>query len=297
MLAVTMFGMKIRALLSAAMFFCSVGTLVSAEPTAEELREQAQQAEMYMNAMGAVADLAELNSLLIGLTTPEDVQAAMPHIAAAVDAYHRHVMALPEECNPARTPEWEACFEEWSAQNATLKSISEDEDFQALLAGHEGLMYELLLKSENLLVFVGDSQVEYMIMGATDPTLERPAVVRERAATVRAEARMRHHAFMQQHADIVSGGDGANAAAAIVFKSASQKDRSVELNDEQMNFIEQYIGAVYPQSHRGFTFRQFSPDGTGYIIFMLYEGVCADASGKQYIINVPVYFLTRAAKL
>ncbi len=50
-----------------------------------------------MNAMGAVADLVELNSLLIGLTTPEDVQAAMPHSAAAVDAYHRHVMALPEE--------------------------------------------------------------------------------------------------------------------------------------------------------------------------------------------------------
>ena len=286
-------GMKMRVLFSSALLFSSVSPVWAAETDLQELQIQTEQSELYMNATGIVAALAELNCALIDLQTPADVQAAMPAITAAIDSFEQHVQAIPEEFDPPQTEVWKACFAALAEQNDILQSISENEDFQALLSAHEGLMYQLLLRSEVLPVYVGDSQAEYMLMGATDPTLSRPTVVVEKASAVRAEAAARHLSFMKEHADVVTGGNGADVASAIVFASASQKERSLE---EQGRFVEQYISAVYPQCRRGYTFRRFESDGSGYLIFMIYTGVCVDESGEQRMINVPVYFRTRAAQ-
>ena len=290
-------GMKIRALFSAALLLSAVSLTKADEPGLQELQSETVQAEMYMNAMGAVAALAELNSVLIGLESPEDVQAAMPAIDAAVEAYHHSVHALPEECNPPSTPEWDSCFEAWAAQNKALQGICESEEFIGLLGGHEGLMYHLLLHSVYLPVFVEDSTAEYMLMGVTDPDNVRPSVVCTKVAALRAEAAERHSAYLAEHVDEVSGGDGADAANAIVLKSATQKERSAELVEEQGAQIADYVTAVYPQCNRGYTYRLFTPDGASYVVFMIYAGLCADEDGTLYLVNLPIYFQTKAAGL
>ena len=97
--------MKIRALFSAALLLSAVSLTKAYEPGLQELQAQATQAEMYMNAISAVAALAELNGLLADLETPADVQAALPTIGSVVEEYHQNVQALPEDCNPPDTPE------------------------------------------------------------------------------------------------------------------------------------------------------------------------------------------------
>ena len=288
-------GMKIRALFSAALLLSAVSLTKADEPGLQELQAQATQAEMYMNAISAVAALAELNGLLADLETPADVQAALPTIGSVVEEYHQYVQALPEDCNPPDTPEWDSCFKDWSAQNDVLREISEDEKFVELLSSNEGLMYHLLLHSEYLPVFVAGSATEYMMMGATSPEIKRPAAVEAKVAALRAEAAERHVSYMAAHADVFSGGNGADAEHAIVFKSAAQEERSAELVEEQKTQIESYVTAVFPNCNRGYTFRQFSPDGASYLVFMVYAGLCTDEKGVPYLVNLPIYFRTKDA--
>lgn len=290
-------GMKMHALFSTALLFSAAGLITADEPALHELQTQTRQAEMYMNAMGAVAALTELNSILIGLETVEDIQVAMPAINAAVESYDNYVHALPEECNPPTSPEWDNCFETWAAQNKILREICETEGFIELLGSHEGLMYHLLLHSQYLPVFVDDSTAEYMLMSVTDPDIQRPAVVGEKVSALRAEAAEKHRAYMVEHEEVVSGGNGVDVAHAIVLNTASQKERSAELVEEQGKQIEAYVSAVYPQCNRGYTFRIFTPDGASYVVFMFYAGLCADEDGQYYLINLPIYFRTKEAGL
>lgn len=239
----------------------------------------------------STAALRNLHKVLSGLKNDEDVKVALPAIEKAIADYDAAMNALPK----AWTPQ-EADLVDWRRAHRALRDLCTLDEFVVLVWANDALMYYLLLSSENLPCYLHEDTAEYMMMSVSMPGDETDPDMVPHCDKVRNAAADRHAAYMSEHADSYSGGNGADAASAIVLKPlvAAGNDENQNGTEElEQKLIAEYMHAVYPQFNAGYSFVRASPDGSFYIIMTQYPGVYENAQGQLKLISFYVYFCTK----
>ena len=241
----------------------------------------------------STVELRELYRLLSGIKTVAEAQALHPQLAAVVARYDACMYAIPEDTVPT-----DEMLKDWRAAHRELRKLCEREDFVALVWVSEPLMHVLLLQSSNLPCYLDEQTADYMMMTATNlmEEAESPRML-EACAKLRADAAERHRAFMQEHADTYGGGDGHDAASAIMlrpFSEAGASSDDEEVDSAQKDLVFDYIKAVYPEFSCGYSSRLATPEGGLYIVMSQFPGLYTREDGELRIINYKLYFCTKA---
>lgn len=235
--------------------------------------------------------LRNLHKVLSGLKNDEDVKVALPEIEKAIADYDTAMNALPKVWRPQ-----DVDLVDWRRAHRALRDLCTSDEFVDLAWMNDAIKYYLMLASENLPCYLYEETAEYMMMTVSMPGEEQDPAMLPHCDKVRNAAATRHAAYMQEHADSYSGGNGADAASAIILKplvEAGDAENQNAAEDVERKLIADYMHAVYPQFNAGYSFVQASPDGSFYIIMTQYPGVYENAQGELKLISFYVYFCTK----
>ena len=240
-----------------------------------------------LNAVkNATAALKRLHQCLSSLRTPDDAVGALLMLDGAILAHEEALLSIPETwCVPATEEAEQARSAYVEALNALEECCTQDE-FISLMWQSDVLKYYLLLKSPQLPYFIYDETAEYMMMmtgvSVTDGDETRSKALEEKCAAIREEASGRHVAFMQEHAAVYAGGNGANAESAIVLRPVAERAEGTQLVEEETKdaLISRYMRAVYPQFQSGYAFVEATPEGGFYHIMAQYPGLYEAEDGS-----------------
>lgn len=259
------------------------------ETTAQQCEQVAEQ--LHRLAANATEALNEAAAIMEGVKTKEDTQAAAEDLNKALNALETFYALYSQADNKAKLAE----EDHTGVKNAIIR-VSQAWDTIASESADtlscEELIYQLFVRPSLLSVCLfqtDDGRMEpWLSVSPIDQQRQVPGL-REEQEAWRASAKKRHEAFMAEHQDILTGGNGADKESAICLPA----DMSQEA---QRQIVMQYLDSVYARVDSRYMARQASPNGAFYRIFSLYKGMYRDADGQAHLRVLPVWFRVTPGK-
>lgn len=248
--------------------------------------EQDEMAQLHNQFAAATAALRQAAAAIAAVQKVEDAHVAAAELdkafAAFDDFYARYVkLRAADDLTEQEMSAWDEAVNQvsdaWGTtliQRLSTKAMECDELVYQLFIRRSPIVNELLQKN--------DIMESWLCIYPMEAAQNSPALQKEQAAW-RDSAKARHAAFMAEHQDTFTGGNGADSDSAICLPDGKDQE-------EQALIIAPYMQSVYPDVDSCYVGMQASPNGAFYKVYGIYKGLFRDTDGKLRLRVLPVWF-------
>lgn len=252
--------------------------------------EQSEMAQLHCQFAAATAALRQAATSMEAVQKPEDAHAAAVALDKAFavfdDFYSLYVkLRAADALTEQELNAWNDAVNLVShAWGSTLQERLGPEALEC-----EELMYQLFIRRSpivNELLQENCIIESWLCIHPIEAGQASPALLDEQAAW-RDSAKDRHAAFMAEHQDSFTGGNGADCDSAICLPDG-------KVQEEQALIIAPYMQSVYPDVDSCYVGMQASPNGSFYKIYCIYKGMYREPDGKLRLRVLPVWFRVKS---